>query len=284
MPVARAVHCVNEFWELVPGTDFASLRFMRKIAFLTLAGLFLVSLTSALVASDTHPATIGQGGNSVALQLHYPPKERAQKAEGAVTFYCEVSPAGKAGHISTLCGKGQARFGTTVEDALRRGRFTPAAVDGEPVSVMIGGTVLFMMTDGRPTIAVALATAEKGKIAALSNYVQPQMIESDALLRRKIYTIRDKYIYRGSAHPGAVVLVHVDSQGKPTGKKIATESPVDGGRGRLLLDVVDAERFIPAESNGQRVAGDFELAMDFEHMRNPDSGPATGTLLRDDGY
>ena len=58
----------------------------------------------------------------------------------------------------------------------------------------------------------------------------------------------------------------------------------NGGRGRILLDVVDQERFLPAQSNGQPVAGDFELAVDFEHMRNPDIGPHVGSLIKEDGY
>jgi hypothetical protein len=65
-------------------------------------------------------------------------------------------------------------------------------------------------------------------------------------------------------------------------KKIDSEAPANGGRGRLLLDVMDEERFIPAQSNGQAVAGDFQLAVDFEYMRNPDSGRETGTLLKKD--
>ncbi len=47
------------------------------------------------------------------------------------------------------------------------------------------------------------------------------------------------------------------------------------------MDVVDQETFIPAQSNGQPVAGDFELAVDFEHLRNPDSGPDIETLIKE---
>jgi len=159
------------------------------------------------------------------MQLHYPPKERAAKTQGAVKFYCEVSSQGKAGHISTLYGKGKARFGTAVEFALRRGRFTPATVDGKPTEVMIGGTVLFMLANGQPTIAITLATAESDKISAMSNYLQPQMIDSDALFRRKVFALRDKYTLRYGARPGAVVQVHVDARGNAVSKKIETESP-----------------------------------------------------------
>jgi Gram-negative bacterial TonB protein C-terminal len=257
---------------------------MHKTVSLPIVSLLCALSHSPLALGATHPATVGQGPGSIAMQLHYPPKERAAKAQGAVKFYCEVSPEGKAGHISTMCGKGEARFGTAVEYALHHGLFTPAVVDGKPAAVMIGGTVVFLMTSGPPTIAITLATAEKEKIAGMSNYVQPQMIDTDALFRRKLFALRDKYTLRNGAHPGAVVLVHVDAQGKPVGKKIETESPVDGGRGRVLLDVVDAEKFIPAQSNGQSVAGDFEVAVDFEHLRDPDSAAPVGTLIKKDDY
>jgi len=257
---------------------------MLKNVFLGFIGFFILLASSSLALGANHPATIGQGPDSVAMQLHYPPKERAAKTEGAVKFYCEISPQGKAGHISTLYGKGEGHFGTAVEYALRHGRFTPATVDGKPASVMLGGTVLFMLNGGQPTIAVALATAESDKVASMSNYVQPQMIDSDALFRRKIFGLRDKYTLRSGARPGAVVVVHVDAQGNVLSKKIKTESPPNGGHGRLVIDVVDQEKFIPAMSNGQPVAGDFELTVDFEHLRDPDSGPRVGTLIKDDGY
>jgi TonB family protein len=254
---------------------------MKKVVLLwTAIPFFLCSFTAFGAA---HPAAIGQGANSFAMQLHYPPKEKAAKKQGVVKFYCEISPAGKPGHISTLYGKGQERFGTAVEFALHHGRFNPATVDGKAVPVLLGGTVLFLVDNGRPTIAVSLTTAESDKIAKLANYQQPQMLDSDALFRRKIFAHRDKYTLRPGLHPGAVVRAHVDAQGKILSKSIESESPPNGGHGRLLLDVLDEERFIPAQSDGQPVAGDFEVAVDFEYMRNPDSGPDLGTLIKKDG-
>ena len=258
-------------------------RAMHKIVLVPFMSLVFAFFNSAPAFGATHPATVGQSPDSIAMQLHYPPKEKAAKTQGAVKFYCEVSPQGKPGHISIINGKGDARFGTAVLYALNHGRFAPATVDGKPTGVMVGGTVLFLMTNNKPTIAIALATAESDKIAGMSNYMQPQMLDSDALFRRKIYAIRDKYTFRMGLHPGAVVLVHLDAQGKVVSKKIVSESPENGGRGRVLLDVVAEESFIPAQSNGQAVAGDFELAVDFEHILNPDEGARTGTLIPNDG-
>ena len=255
---------------------------MKMLVFLRFTGFCLLLLSPGLGRAANHPATIGQGPGSVAMQLHYPPKEKAAKTQGVVKFYCEVSPLGKAGHITSFYGRGDGHFGKAVDFALRHGFFIPATVDGKPATVMLGGTVLFLISNGRPTIAITLATAETDKIAAMSNYVQPQMIDTDALFRRKIYARRDKYHLQPGAHPAVVLQVQVDAQGKVVGKKIVSETPTNGGRGRVLLEVMDEERFIPAQNNGQAVAGDFEWAVDFEHMRNPDSGPDTGTLIKRD--
>ena len=169
------------------------------------------------------------------MQLHYPAKEKAAKEEGVVKFYCEISPEGKPGHISTLYGKGQQQFGKAVEFALHHGSFNPAAVDSKPVAVLLGGTVLFLIDNGHPTIAVSLTTAESDKIAKMANYQQPQMLDSDALFRRKIFAHRDKYHLRYGAHPGAVVRAHVDAQGKLVGKSIESESPPNGGHAAGFL-------------------------------------------------
>lgn len=257
---------------------------MKINVLLRLTALLFLLPATLFAAGGTHPATIGQGAGSVAMQLHYPPKEKAAKTQGVAKFYCEVSALGKATHITSFYGRKDGRFGTAVEFALHHGLFTPAVVDGKAVTVMLGGTVVFLISNGQPTIAVTLATAETDKIAHMSNYVQPQMIDTDALFRRKIYGLRDKYHLQSGAHPAAIVQVHVDAQGKMVSKKIVSETPANGGRGRVLLDVMDQERFIPAQNNGQPVAGDFDIAVDFEHMRNPDSAPDVGTLLKKEDY
>ncbi len=109
--------------------------------------------------------------NVVAAVESRPELER--DAQDVAKFYCEVSAEGKAGHISTLCGKGQDRFAAAVENALRRGRFNPAALDGKPTTGMLGG-ILFVVTNAEPTIELSLATTESDKVASMSNYVQPQ--------------------------------------------------------------------------------------------------------------
>jgi hypothetical protein len=49
----------------------------------------------------------------------------------------------------------------------------------------------------------------------------------------------------------------------------------------MFLIIQDA-KFIPALNDGTCVTGDFNLAMELKYIRNPDSAPDVGTLIKDD--
>lgn len=225
---------------------------------------------------------VGSGGDSLAGQLHYPDKAKTAHRQAAVPFYCEIGADGKPTHIHTLEYRGQGQFTDIVDHALRKCHFQPAMVDGKAVPVMIGGTVIFLLSGNGPAVVVSLSTADKQKTAAMGNYIQPQMIGSDAEFRRKIYKSRFDIIFQPGEHPSAEVLAHVDAQGNLTGTTLVAEAPPKGGYGTLLTRVFKGAKFIPALNNGSPVAGDFNLPTDFKYMRNPDAGPDVGTQLKDD--
>lgn len=249
-------------------------------------GLWLSVSVLVLALALTPPARAAGGGfepamvGSVASKLHYPPKEVAAKGQAAVAFQCEVRPDGDVSQIYIRCDRSLSRFGAAVDTALRAGHFQPARLGGKPVNVMVGGTVLFTLDGGKPTIAVSLVTADKEKIVRHQNYLQPQMIEAPEF-RRKVVKYSYEYILHGAKDPGAEVLVHVDTQGNLTGTKLVAESPPNGNWGTLVNKALEGQKFIPAMNNGQIVAGDFELFLDLHTFRNPDEGPRTGTLLKD---
>ena len=140
--------------------------------------------------SSMRPAMIVNGSDSVAAKLHYPPKAKASRTEAAIPFYCEVGANGKPDHIQLYGPKNKTEFRTAILAALRSGRFDPAMSAGRAVPVIVGGTVFFIFHDNEPIIAVTLSTADKNKTAALSNYIQPQMLASSAQFRRKIWNAR----------------------------------------------------------------------------------------------
>jgi TonB family protein len=231
-----------------------------------------------LAAQETQPAMIGQGPDSVAARLHYPDSAKKSNTEGAVQFYCEVDSHGRSHHVRVIAESSWSALRFTVKNAVQQGRFIPAKVGGRPTEVMIGGTVFFLLGKGRPTILVAMATADKTKATAGRNYIQPQMITSFADIERKLYTWRS-LINTGSAYPNAEVLCNVDANGNLAGTKILNESTKNAGLGAVVQKACEGAKFIPAMDNGRPVAGQFNLAIDFDMVVNPDD-QAFGSHLK----
>jgi TonB family protein len=253
---------------------------VKKLSLIVLVAL--IAICSNLNAADTRPAMVGSGPDSLAAQLHYPKKAKEARTQAAVPLYCEIKTNGKAEHVSTVDYKGKREFTDMVDHAVRRCRFQPAMVDGKPVPVMIGGTVIFMFQGNVPAIVVSLSSADKEKTAHMGNYIQPQMIGSDAEFRRKILKNRFNIFFEAGERPSAEVLAHVDAKGNMTGTKLLAEAPPKGGWGTLLVKSMEGAKFIPALNNGSPVAGDYNLPLDFRRVRDPDAAPFTGTHIKDD--
>lgn len=236
--------------------------------------------------ANVRPAMLGNGGDSVAARLHYPPKAKAKKDEAAIPFYCEVEANGKPAFISLFGSEDKTAFRVALLQALSTGRFQPAMSGGKAVPVLLGGTAFFMFRGNQPIIAISLSTADKEKTAALGNYIQPQMLTSDTDFRRKLWRAQydpDMHPLPGMApeHPRAAVLAQVDAQGNLVSTKILAESPPDVGYGPLLAKGFQGEKFIPAFSNGKPVAGQFDMIANYENMQNPNWSPADTHIKRD---
>lgn len=212
---------------------------------------------------------IGQDKGSVASRLHYPDSAKTSKTEGAVQFYCEVGSDGRSHHVRVIAESSWSALRFAVKNAVQQGRFVPARVNGRATSVMIGGTVFFLMPKGQPTILVTMATADKDKAAAGKNYIQPQMITSFDELERKMYTWRS-LVTQYSAYPSAEIMCDVDANGNLTSTKIVGESKTNSGLGAVGMKACEGAKFVPALDNGKHVPGKFNLAIDFAMLQNPD--------------
>lgn len=242
--------------------------------------------TWAQADSNTRPAMIRNGSDSVAALLHYPPKAKAAKMEAAIPFYCEVGANGKPDHLQLYGPDDKTEFRLALQKALRAGRFQPAMSAGRAVPVIVGGTAIFMFRANQPIIAISLSTADQDKTAALSNYIQPQMLGSSAEFRRKLFQSQyDPDIHlRPGPHPAAMAVVEVDAEGNLISAKLVREWPADSGWGRLLLKGFKGAKFIPALENGKPVSGKFDYVVNYESVFNPDTGPRTGSLINRDDY
>ncbi|MDQ3200316.1 MAG: energy transducer TonB, partial [Verrucomicrobiota bacterium] len=211
------------------------------------------------ITGPVTPAIVNQGADSITHYLHYPKATAAEKMDGAVQFYCDLLENGSVESIHALVANNDV-FKNAVQTALDWGRFTPATVNGQPVRVYVGGTVLFLHQNGEPVIVVSLATHDRDRVGKLTNYIQPQLIGGLRHTLQKAISSLTKGILVGGR---AEAVVSVDATGKVTGTSNVSENPKGSGLGNLLDGAVKSAQFTPAYENGTKAAGAINVVANF---------------------
>jgi hypothetical protein len=209
------------------------------------------AITPAMVNRDTP--------DSITSYLHFPRDPETAASDAAVQFYCDVTETGTVEATHALVGK-NAAFKAAVQTALDWGRFTPATVNGNPVRVYLGGTVLFLHQNNQPVIVVSLATQDRERVGKLENYIQPQLVGGlRNALEKEIRSLTKGILVAGKAE----VVVKVDEKGALKETSDISEDPKDSGLGVLLNDAVRKAHFTPAYENGKAAAGAINIVADF---------------------
>ena len=183
----------------------------------------------------------------------------AAKLDGAVQFYCDITETGVVETTHALVANND-KFKGAVQTALDWGRFTPATVNGEPVRVYLGGTVLFIHQNGEPVIVVSLATYDRDRVGKLANYIQPQLVGGlRHALEKAISTLNQGILVGGKAE----AVVRVDAKGVVTGTSGISETPKGSGLGLLLDRAVKQAQFTSAYENGAPTAGGINVVANF---------------------
>jgi len=211
------------------------------------------------ITGPVTPALVKQEADSITHYLHYPKEAEAAKLDGAVQFYCDVTEEGVVETTHALVAN-NAVFKRAVQTALDWGRFTPATVDGKPVRVYLGGTVLFIHQNGEAVIVVSLATHDRDRVGKLANYIQPQLVGGlRHTLQKAISSLTQGVLVSGKSE----VVVSVDARGVVTGTSGISENPRSSGLGLLLDGAVKQAQFTPAYENGTPAAGGINVVANF---------------------
>ncbi len=219
------------------------------------------SIAPAITGPVT-PAVVSQDGDSITHYLHYPKDAAAAKMDGAVQFYCDLLENGSVESIHALVANHDI-FKGAVQKALDWGRFTPATVNGKPVRVYLGGTVLFLHQNNEPVIVVSLATHDRDRVGKLANYIQPQLVGGlRHTMEKAISSLTQGILIAGRAE----AVVNVDATGKVTGTSNVSENPKGSGLGDLLDGAVTGAQFTPAYENGTKAAGGINVVADFGRL------------------
>ncbi|MEO6870726.1 MAG: hypothetical protein ABI233_00730 [Chthoniobacterales bacterium] len=205
------------------------------------------------------PAVITQDANSISHYLHFPENPAAAKRDSVVQFYCDVTDEGIVEATYGLVGQDEA-FKAAVQTALDWGRFAPATVDGKPVPVYLGGTVIFTHDKGQPVIAISLATHDRERVGKLVNFIQPQLVGG---LRADVAKIIRLIPHNFPANGIAQAVVEVDAKGVLKSTKIVGESPKGSGLGDLLDAAIKGAQYTHAYDNGKAAGGALDVVADF---------------------
>ena len=147
-----------------------------------------------------------------------------------------------------------------VQKALDWGRFTPATVNGKPVRVYLGGTVLFLHQNGEEVMVVSLATHDRDRVGKMANYIQPQLLGGIRhTMEGAISSLTQGILVAGKAE----VVVSVDAKGVVTGTSSISENPKGSGLGPLLDGAVRKAQFTSAYENGTPAAGGINVVANF---------------------
>ncbi len=219
------------------------------------------SVAPAITGKVT-PAIVTQNADSITHYLHFPEDPAAARRNSVVQFYCDVNDEGVVEATYGMVGRDEA-FIAAVQSALDWGHFAPATVDGTPVGVFLGGTVIFTHDKGQPLIVVSLSTYDRERVAKLTNYIQPQLVGG---LRHEIEKVI-RQIRRGLPVAGrAETIVKLDEHGAVLSTSPVAESPQGSGLQTLLNNAAKGAQYIHAFQNGKPVAGAVNVVADFSEL------------------
>jgi hypothetical protein len=214
------------------------------------------------ITGPVTPALVNQEADSITHYLNIPTDPAIAKTDGVVQFYCEVTENGSVETTHALIANNDA-FKDPVQKALDWGRFTPATVDGNPVRVYLGGTVLFLHQNEEELIVVSLATHDRDRVGKLANYIQPQLIGGlRHTMERTLSSLTQGILVDGKAE----VVVNVDAKGAVTGTTPISESPKGGGLGNLLDGALKKAQFTSAYENGTPAPGGINVVANFSQF------------------
>jgi hypothetical protein len=214
------------------------------------------------ITGQMTPAIVTQDATSITHYLHFPNQPTSALASSVVQFYCDVSEKGTVTTTYGVVGKDEA-FRAAVQYALDWGHFTPATIEGKPVPVYLGGTVLFFHQNSIPIVAVSLITYDRERVGKLTNYIQPQLV--GGLLPRIEKIIR--LIPQGAPASGrAEAIINLDERGAVGNTSVAGEDPPGSGLGLLLNDAARGAQYIHAFQDGKPVAGAVNIVADFSKL------------------
>ena len=211
----------------------------------------------AEILPDRRPALIGSGTSSLVNLIDAQALFQKGQRDGWVMFDCAVAADGIAFGSDFFTASPNADvLREEVRKRLRQARFLPAVYDHKRVSAWFSGTVLFVVTSGKPHLRI-YANQDLDEMKRGADFVAPQLI----FVPNHDVSNWPHYPSKATHDEAAGVLKlrhSVDANGKTTDLQVISE-PAGYGLGDYLKKVLPLVDFTPAYRNGKPTATTYTL-------------------------
>lgn len=224
----------------------------------SLVVLFFALLLLAPVGAETlpemRPAFFAPSSQSLVNLIDTEALFRKGQRDAWVMFSCGVRHDGMvdqaSGIVAFRASPGADLLKSEVARKLRATHFVPAVYEHKNVPVGVTGTVIFVVTDGKPRVRVFL-NQEMDELKRGSDFVAPQFPWA-------LHGLELGGLGRPGDRGGTIALVKVrhsvDAMGKTTDVQVINENPSGQGFGESAANAIRRRRYLPAYRNGKPTA------------------------------
>jgi hypothetical protein len=229
-------------------------RFLQLSAVALLGCLALSHAAAQGARPQFRPAVLGTGPDSLVNKIDTKELMKQGQKDGAVMFCSLTAKDGQLVQNRTYRGMpGTAALEAEVLKRLNEARVAPAIYNHQPVEVLIYGTVIYSVSDGKPRLRIVLHQ-DPLELKKESDFIGPQPVfGGDSKFTGLDYPQID--------HPvkvtGIVDLrLRIDAQGNLQEMGVVSEEPPLLGFGQAALNDFEGAKFIPAFRDGDPDAAD----------------------------
>jgi hypothetical protein len=215
---------------------------MRTLAFPLVALLLIAALRAAELR--IRPALIGNGPKALINLIDTKKLMEKGQGDGLLSFRCYVATWGGAiNPVTYRATSGSTALEKEVMSALNRCRFIPAIYNGQPTRVLLLGTVLFVVADGKPHLRI-YANQDHDDIAKGNDFIAPQLITRTV---HNVGPANNEMLKAGiEGRKGVVELATtVDQNGNQNAIKVLSEDPPGLNFGHATLTLLSPVKSIP---------------------------------------
>lgn len=232
---------------------------MRALAVFLIALLSIVDLRAT--EPRFRPALIGNGPNALINLIDTKKLVEKGQGDGLLMFTCYVARNGKVGgYYIYRETPGSKLLKRVVGDLLHGCRFIPAIYNGERTEVMMIGTVVFFVSDGKPHLRIYM-NQNHDDVAKGNDFIAPQFLVDTPDWTGWKYNLAAHSAELNGKNGWIELLVTTDTNGNQKDFKVSLEDPPGLGFGTVAKEAFTKAKWIPGFRNGQPVQCTFDFPL-----------------------